>query len=60
MASSAVISTVRSRVSAPLTTASSAVMPWFFSSLNSVTITTPFSTAWPNSAMKPIAADTER
>src|SRR5882672_4550555 len=59
-ASNPVISTVRMRSSDPRITASSGDAPASRNWLKYATMTTPFSTACPNSAMKPIAADTER
>ena len=58
IASNAVISTVRKRSIAPRSTASRAVAPSSANCLKQLSITTPLSTAWPNSAMKPMAADT--
>ncbi len=59
IASMAVISTVRRRCMEPWRTASTTLRPPACSCWNTESITTPLSTAWPESAMKPMAADTE-
>src|SRR5690606_35890259 len=59
MASRAVIRTVRRRLSEPCSAAIRGGMPEATSWLKWLTMTTPFSTAWPNRAIKPIAADTD-
>ena len=58
-ASIAVISTVRRRAIEPLRTASATDIPLASYCWNTESITTPLRTAWPDNAMKPIAAETD-